>query len=95
MPLITALAFHAPLWLEGELAELLCDIIPCAEMVKFGKNGSDVTTGAIRLSRFYTGRKFVARCSQPTFHSIGDWFISSTTRPGGIPSDVSQWDPTI
>ncbi len=42
--------------LEVELAEVLKDLIPCAEMVRYGKNGSDVTTAAIRLARAHTGR---------------------------------------
>ncbi|OIO08703.1 hypothetical protein COX67_04305 [Candidatus Falkowbacteria bacterium CG_4_10_14_0_2_um_filter_36_22] len=48
--------------LEYELAELLIKHIPCAEMVRFGKNGSDVTTGAVRLARATTGRDHVAAC---------------------------------
>src|SRR3989344_2964616 len=36
---------------EVELAELLIKHIPCAEMVRFGKNGSDATSGAVRLGR--------------------------------------------
>ena len=36
--------------LEVEVAELLVDLIPCAEMVRFAKNGSDATTGAVRAA---------------------------------------------
>ena len=45
--------------LEVLLAEKLCEIIPCAEMVRFLKNGGDATTAAIRLARAYTGREVV------------------------------------
>ena len=48
--------FTRPSILELELAEELADLIPCAEMVKFAKNGSDVTTAAVRLARAATGR---------------------------------------
>jgi glutamate-1-semialdehyde aminotransferase len=48
--------------LEAELAERLVQIIPCAEMVRFGKNGSDATTAAIRLARAHTGRDKIAIC---------------------------------
>jgi len=48
--------------LEIELAELLCELIPCAEMVRFGKNGSDATAGAIRVARAFTGRDHVLVC---------------------------------
>ncbi|WKZ26168.1 MAG: aminotransferase class III-fold pyridoxal phosphate-dependent enzyme [Candidatus Paceibacterota bacterium] len=68
--------------LEYELAELLIKHIPCAEMVRFGKNGSDATTGAIRVARAYTGRDYVAVCG---YHGWHDWYIGSTTRDLGVP----------
>ena len=39
--------------IEAEVAELICEMVPCAEMVRFGKNGSDATSGAVRLARAY------------------------------------------
>ena len=45
---------------ELQAAELMIDLIPSAEMVKFAKNGSIVTTAAVKLARAYTGRKYVA-----------------------------------
>ena len=48
--------FTRPSPLESDLAELLAETIPCAEMCKFAKNGSDVTTAAVKLARAYTGR---------------------------------------
>ncbi|MDQ7060723.1 MAG: glutamate-1-semialdehyde 2,1-aminomutase [Sulfurimonas sp.] len=48
------------------------------DMVKFGKNGSDVTTAAIKLARAYTGRKYILVCASHPFFSIHDWFIGST-----------------
>lgn len=45
-----------PSFLEIEVAQLLGEMIPCAEMTLFGKNGSDVCTAAVRLARMYTGR---------------------------------------
>ena len=68
--------------LEAETAELLCDMVPCAEMVRFGKNGSDATAGAIRLSRAYTGRSKVAVCG---YHGWQDWYIGVTARNLGVP----------
>ena len=53
--------FVRPALLELECAEELLSCISGAEMVKFGKNGSDVTDGAIRLSRAYTGRDLDGR----------------------------------
>ena len=73
--------------LEIELAELLVEIIPCAEMVRYGKNGSDATTGAVRLARAYTGRDLVACCG---YHGWHDWYIGTTVRNAGIPAQVSE-----
>lgn len=82
--------FTRPGILEYELAEFLVDLWPCAEMVKFGKNGSDVTTSAIKLSRAYTGRKYVAVCKDHPFFSVGDWFIGTTPCNAGIPEEISR-----
>ncbi len=49
-------AFSLPHPLEIEVAERLVEMVPCAEMVRFGKNGSDATAGAVRLARAYTGQ---------------------------------------
>ena len=68
--------------LETEVAELICELVPCAEMVRFGKNGSDATSGAIRLARAYTGRDRVAVCG---YHGWQDWYIGSTARNRGVP----------
>lgn len=73
-----------PSSIELEAAELICDLIPWVEMVKFAKNGSTVTTAAIKLSRAYTGKKIVARCLQHPFFSFDDWFIGDTPMDSGI-----------
>jgi hypothetical protein len=54
-------------------------------MVKFGLNGSDATTAAVRLARAYTGRDVVAVCRQHSFFSTHDWFIVTTPMSAGIP----------
>ena len=46
-------------------------------MVKFAKNGSDVTTAAVKLARAYTGRDLIAICGDHPFFSTDDWFIGS------------------
>lgn len=70
---------------EVEVAELLTDVIPCAEMVKFGKNGCDVTSAAVRLARAATGRDHVITCG---YHGWHDWSIAVTDRNRGIPEAV-------
>ena len=82
--------FTRPGILEYELAEYLVDLLPVAEMVKFGKNGSDVTSAAVKLSRAYTGRKYVACCAEHPFFSINDWFIGTTPMNTGVPDEVSE-----
>ena len=74
-----------PTRLEAEVAEMLIEMIPSAEKVRFGKNGSDATSAAIRLARAYTGRDHIAMCG---YHGWQDWSIASTTRNKGIPKSV-------
>jgi len=69
--------------LEVELAELLTEVIPCAEMVRFAKNGSDVTSAAIRVARACTGREHIAYCG---YHGCQDWYAVTTPRNRGIPA---------
>jgi glutamate-1-semialdehyde aminotransferase len=78
--------------LEVELAEKLVDIIPCAEMVRFVKNGGDATTAAVRLSRAYTGRDIVAICG---YHGMHDWYIGSTVLNQGVPKTVQNLTKTF
>lgn len=73
--------------LEVELAERLVKMFPCAEMIRFGKNGSDATAGAVRAARAYTGREHVATCG---YHGWQDWFIGTTTRFAGVPRSVRE-----
>jgi glutamate-1-semialdehyde 2,1-aminomutase len=82
--------FVRPACIEGELAELLCNIIPCADMVKFGKHGSDATTAAVKLARAYTGKEYIVRCSDDAFNSVHDWFIGSTVVDRGVPKAVKD-----
>jgi glutamate-1-semialdehyde 2,1-aminomutase len=77
--------FTRPAAIEIECAEQILSMIGGAEMVKFGKNGSDVTTAAVKLARAYTGRDLVAVCAEHPFFSVDDWFIGSTPMASGIP----------
>ncbi len=78
-------SFSLPHPLEVEVAERLSALIPCAERVRFGKNGSDVTSGAVRLARAVTGRDLIACCG---YHGWQDWFIGTTPRNLGVPHSV-------
>ena len=78
--------FSRPSVWELDAAEDFLDQVPGADMVKFAKNGSDVTTAAIKLARAATGRDLVAICGTQPFFSVDDWFIASTQMKAGIPS---------
>jgi glutamate-1-semialdehyde 2,1-aminomutase len=78
-------SFSLPHPLEVDLAERLTRLIPCAEKVRFGKNGSDATSGAVRAARAFTGRDRIACCG---YHGWQDWYIGSTTRNAGVPQAV-------
>jgi len=79
--------FSLPHTLEMKVAEKLIDIIPCAEKVRFAKNGTDATSASIRIARAYTGKENIAVCG---YHGWQDWYIGSTTRDLGVPSAVKE-----
>ena len=81
------ISFSMATELETELAERLTEIIPCAEKVRFGKNGTDATSGAIRLARAYTGHSHIIACG---YHGWQDWYIGATTRNKGVPEAVRE-----
>jgi len=75
---------------ELKAAELLVDLIPSVDMVKFAKHGSTVTTAAVKLARAYTGRKLIAIPTEHPFYSFDDWFIGSTIMQRGVPEETSS-----
>ena len=78
--------------IEVELAEKLISLIPCAEMVRYGKNGSDATTAAVRLARAYTGRDKIIVCG---YHGWHDWYIGTTAKHLGVPASVRDLSLTF
>jgi glutamate-1-semialdehyde 2,1-aminomutase len=84
--LTRGISFSLPTELETQLAERLAAHIPCAEMVRFGKNGTDATSAAIRLARAASGRDRVMLCG---YHGWQDWYIGATSRNLGVPASVS------
>ncbi len=83
--LCSGISFSLATELEAQLAETLCRLIPCAEAVRFGKSGTDVTTAAIRLARAFTGRDKVMVCG---YHGWADWSMAVSERRLGIPDAV-------
>lgn len=86
------ISFSLPHTLEIEVADLLVELIPSADMVRFGKNGTDVTSAAIRLARAYTNRNHVAVCG---YHGWQDWYIATTSRKLGVPKEVGSLSHTF
>ncbi len=86
------ISFSLPTELETQLAERLATHIPCAEMARFGKNGTDATSAAIRLARAATRRDRVMLCG---YHGWQDWYIGATSRNLGVPAAVSALSHTV
>ena len=84
--LTRGISLSLPTTLETELAERLVKHVPCAEMVRFGKNGTDATSAAIRLARAATRRDRVIALG---YHGWQDWYVGATTRNLGVPGAVS------
>lgn len=74
--------------LEGEVAEQLAAMIPCAEQIRFVKTGSEATSAAIRVARAATGRYKIAFCG---YHGWHDWYTVTTTRSKGIPPVLKDY----
>ncbi len=70
--------------LEIDVAKLLIKHIPCAEAVRFGKNGADATSASIKIARAVTQKEHVAFCG---YHGWHDWFIANTNLDNGIPKN--------
>lgn len=84
-----------PSLIELEAAELMTDLIPSADMVKFTKNGSTAVTAAVKLARAYTGRKKIAICADHPFFSYDDWFIGTTPMSKGVIEEHSNFTKTF
>lgn len=73
--------------LEVEAAELLREVLPNAESVRFSKTGADATTAAVRVSRAFTGREKVLCCG---YHGWHDWYVGVTDRNQGVQKSVQD-----
>ncbi len=87
--------FGRPSPIELDCAEMLLSMIDGAEMCKFAKDGSSVTTAAIKLARAHTGRNRIALCGDHPFFAVHDWFIGTTAIDAGIPAAVKQLSSTF
>ncbi len=87
--------FTRPSTIEVACAETFLELIDGAEMVKFCSDGSDATSGAVRLARAYTGRDLIACCADHPFFSVDDWFIGTTPMSAGIPEAIQRLTVTF
>ena len=82
--------YSRPAKIEVDLAQAMLEVIDGADMIKFAKNGSDVTTAAVKLARAVTGRDLIAICGDQPFFSTDDWFIGTTEMNAGIPRVIRE-----
>ncbi|MBM4431507.1 MAG: aminotransferase class III-fold pyridoxal phosphate-dependent enzyme, partial [Chloroflexi bacterium] len=59
---------------EVELAELLCELHPWADMVRYARGGGEAMVVAVRIARAYTHRDRVAFCG---YHGWHDWYLAA------------------
>ena len=79
--------FNQPGEVMVELAERLVGLIPGMDWALFAKNGSDVTTWAVRVAREHTGRPKVIMVRE-TYHGAHAW---CSVYPGGVlPEDKAH-----
>lgn len=82
--------FQKPSYIELEMAEKFLSLVPGHDMIKYAKNGSIVTTAAVKLARAYTGRKLIAFPYDHPFYSYDDWFIGKTVCNKGVPGEIAN-----
>jgi glutamate-1-semialdehyde aminotransferase len=80
---------------EIDMAQAICEMVPCGEMVKFCKGGGEADAIAVRIARGYTGKDKVLFCG---YHGWHDWYLAANLesdssldehlRPGIIPKGV-------
>jgi glutamate-1-semialdehyde aminotransferase len=87
--------FQRPSVIEREMAEAFLALVPQHDMIKFAKNGSTVTTAAVKLARGFTGRKLIAFPGDHPFYSFDDWFIGSTACNLGVPEEIQALSVTF
>ncbi len=81
--------FSLPHRLEREVSERLCSIIPCAEMVRFVKTGSEANEAAIRVARAFTGRDVIVTVGAG-YHSWHSWFAAVKPEHPGVPEAMTD-----
>ncbi|WP_397570278.1 aminotransferase class III-fold pyridoxal phosphate-dependent enzyme [Schlesneria sp. T3-172] len=68
---------------EVELADLLVELHPWAEQVRYARSGGESMAIAVRIARAATSRDKIAFCG---YHGWSDWYLAANVTPGG-PND--------
>jgi len=97
------LSFGAPTRLEVEIAELVCELVPSMDKVRFVSSGTEATMSAIRLARGFTGREKILKF-EGCYHGHADSLLVKAgsgaltlgvpTSPG-VPADLAQQTLTL
>lgn len=89
-------AFGVPTENEIELAEIVVDKVPCAEMIRFVNSGTEATMSAIRLARGFTGKNKIVKF-EGSYHGAHDYVLvksgsGATCLPdsAGVPSNTTE-----
>ena len=76
--------FGQPHPVEGQVAELLCEVVPCAERARFLKTGGEAMAACFKLARYHTGREHVIQIG------YNGWLNSLAGAPPGVPGALSD-----
>lgn len=96
-------SYGAPTPSEVELAELVCQIMPSIELVRFVNSGTEATMAAVRLARAFTDRDLILKFDG-CYHGHGDSFLvragSGVATLGlpdspGVPEPLSRLTLTV
>jgi glutamate-1-semialdehyde aminotransferase len=79
--------YSLPSVLEGQVAERLCGLIPCAEQVKVVKTGSEACAAAVRIARAATGREKIVKFKDH-YHGWHDWTMVTSAKHPGVPDSL-------
>ncbi len=97
------LSFGAPTELETRMAEMVIELVPSIDKVRFANSGTEATMSAIRLARGYTGRDKVIKfegCYHGHVDSLlvkagsGALTLGVPTSPG-VPDDFAKHTLTL
>ena len=67
-------SYGAPTALETRLAEIVCELVPSAEQVRFVNSGTEATMSVLRLARAFTGRDKIIKL-QGNYHGHADFLL--------------------